>query len=326
VIIWDVTTGQKIHTLERDASARGGVNGVAFSPDGSRLASGSLDGTAELWDVNTGQVIHSLRGYTDKVLGVAFSPDGKRLASASWDGTVKLWDVATGQEALTLTSHTDGVFSVAFSPDGKRLASASLDGTVKLWDARPWTSDEGTVEREALGLLDFLFARPLSKADIRAHLRALPTIRPEARQLALSLMERYREEDNPERYHQASWSVVRQRYLNAFQYRFALWQADTARRLTPPDRGKYATLLGAAQYRAGDYESARKTLAEADRLNQGSPADLAFLAMTQHQLGKVEEARKTLTRLREVMRNPVAATNREAADSLREAESLLAGP
>jgi WD40 repeat protein len=113
----------------------GDVHGVAFSPDGSRLASASQDGTVKVWESQTGQLVRTLQGHSDWVSGVAFSPDGKRLASASGDGTVKLWDVHTGQEERTLKGHTKWVSGVAFSPDGRRLASASEDRTVRVWDA-----------------------------------------------------------------------------------------------------------------------------------------------------------------------------------------------
>lgn len=112
----------------------GSVNSVAFSPDGSLLASGSADKTIKLWDTATGRELRTLKGHSDWVIFVAFSPDGGTLASGSVDETVKLWDVSTGKEIRTLKGHSGWVRSVAFSPDGRTLASGSDDNTIKLWN------------------------------------------------------------------------------------------------------------------------------------------------------------------------------------------------
>ena len=222
---------------------------------------------------------------------MVFSPDETRLASAGRDGTIKLWDVATGQEALSLRGHTKSVLSVAFSADGTRLASASRDGTVKLRDARPLTPEVG-VEREAVGLLEFLFAKPLCRAAVVEHLHNSSTIRPQVRQKALSLVSRYREETDAERFHRPSWALVSQRYLNASQYRFALRQAETARRLAP-EQAKYWTALGVAHYRAGDWKAALTALHKSMELRKGGDSfDWFFLAMAHWQLGDKGEARK----------------------------------
>ena len=116
---------------------RGPVNAVAFSPDGTSLASGSDDGSVKLWDVASGSLRMTLKGHTDQVTSVAFSPDGRLLASGSRDCTAKLWDVATGSPLATFSRHLDAVSAVAFSPDGKTLATGSANSTsstARLWD------------------------------------------------------------------------------------------------------------------------------------------------------------------------------------------------
>jgi hypothetical protein len=302
-----------------------------------------------IWDLATSQEVLQLRGHSSTIHQVAYSPDGTRLASSGTDHFVKVWDAESGEEVLTLDDHRGRALSVAFSPDGHWLASGSQDRTVKLWDARPWTAGaarELAREREAHGLLDFLFAKPLSKADVMDFLRS-PTIRPEARELALALVDRYRAETDPERYHQASWAVVRQPYLNPFQYRFALQQAITACQLAPEQR-RYLSALGAAQYRAGDYKLACSTLAKVDvmpgadlaslgclaqqplpmlvplcqaqSLSQAMLANLAFLTMAHQQVGQKAQAQAALVRLREAVQSARGNQDKEAQDLLREAE------
>jgi hypothetical protein len=201
VKVWEAATGRELLSLP---GPPGHPCNLAFGPGGTRLALAGNQGHSALkvWDLATGQEALSLKGHTDLIDSVAFTPDGRQLASSSWDGTVKVWDLATGQEALSLRDHTARVVSLAFSPDGTRLASASTEGAVKVWDARPW-APEAALEREALGRLDFLFARPLCKADVIDYLRNVPTTRPPAQQLALSLVDHYREETDAKKYSQA---------------------------------------------------------------------------------------------------------------------------
>ncbi len=132
VQVCDATSGQRVLSLR---GHRAGVWDVAYSPDGSRIATASHDGTLKLWNAANGKELQTLEGHTGPVWGVAYSPDGNRLASASVDRTAKVWDTANGRELVTLRGHTGLLLAVAYSPDGRRLATASADETVKIWDS-----------------------------------------------------------------------------------------------------------------------------------------------------------------------------------------------
>jgi len=97
------------------------VSSVAFSPDGSRLASGSIDKTVRIWDTVSGEEVIKLVGHDSPVSSVAFHPDGSRLASGSDDTTVRIWDTVSGQEVIKLEGLDSPVRLVAFHPDGSQF-------------------------------------------------------------------------------------------------------------------------------------------------------------------------------------------------------------
>ena len=99
VTVLDAATGQETGAMLRHNS---NVKSIAFSPDGRRLASGTVDGAVMVWDTETGRESRSFKGRTSAVISLAFSPDGSRLTSVCSDWTVKAWDVTTDQETLTL--------------------------------------------------------------------------------------------------------------------------------------------------------------------------------------------------------------------------------
>lgn len=91
VYLWDMINGQPGKILKGHDDK---ILSLAFSPDGTLLASCGLDDKVKLWEVESGKLIITMKDHTDDVNGVCFSPDGRYLASASSDESVKIWDVA----------------------------------------------------------------------------------------------------------------------------------------------------------------------------------------------------------------------------------------
>ncbi len=136
--LWNVATGREIRRLEGHTDD---VNRVAFSPDGTKLVSGSgnnitteSDSSIRLWDITSGKEIRSIKSRTDMVNFVAFNTDGSLVVSGSNDGIIRLWNIQTGNEVRTFKGHSGSVPAVFFDDDGRVLVSGSFDGTVRLWD------------------------------------------------------------------------------------------------------------------------------------------------------------------------------------------------
>jgi len=111
------------------------INGVAYSPDGTKIATASRDSTVKLWDADTGALLNTMAGHIGPVQRVAFGADGKQLASAGDDGAVCLWNVDTAKRVLRFAALIEPATAVALVDEGRTLAVASAT-EVQYWDVR----------------------------------------------------------------------------------------------------------------------------------------------------------------------------------------------
>lgn len=107
---------------------------VKWSPDGSRLASSSVDNTVRLWEFYTGLPGPILEGHQNRVDAIDWHPDGQLVASGDQDHVVRIWSIEGKPEAILL-GHAAKISDVSWNPEGDRLASAASDGTIRLWNA-----------------------------------------------------------------------------------------------------------------------------------------------------------------------------------------------
>jgi RNA polymerase sigma factor (sigma-70 family) len=143
VKVWDGASGRELFALTEKTHV---FRCVAFSPDGTQLATGyDPAGPApftcvRLWDAASGTEQAALPGARGNVRMVCFSPDNRALAAALHSGGARVWDLTTGREKMTIPCGS--IYAVSFSPDSKLLATGGGDsgrvnprGDVKIWDA-----------------------------------------------------------------------------------------------------------------------------------------------------------------------------------------------
>jgi WD40 repeat protein/tRNA A-37 threonylcarbamoyl transferase component Bud32 len=127
--VWDAATGNRIRILDGHG---GHITSLAFSSDGTWMASASVDNTIILWNILDGKSIATLRGHDKPISKVLFHPDGRCISASNEEGTIKFWNASTGAELLNIQE--EGLQAIALSPDGRQLAVVS--DKLRLRDAR----------------------------------------------------------------------------------------------------------------------------------------------------------------------------------------------
>lgn len=134
--VWDAETGALNLTLR---GHRGGVTGIAYSPDGALLASSSMDGTVRLWDLQTGASLATFQGHTGPVHDVAF-PNAGWIVSIGKDGTARVWDLKSRREARSIDLGVGALTRLALHPGQELVAVGAANGSVFWRDAHTLAS------------------------------------------------------------------------------------------------------------------------------------------------------------------------------------------
>jgi WD40 repeat protein len=131
IFIREIASGNVVRMI----SGHGGpITSLAFSPDGARLASGSLDKTARVWNLADGAELAKFEGHGQPVTAVAFNSNGQQVVSGAADNSLKLWNVADKAEIKNFAGHQGAVAGVAFTTDNQFVISGSADQTVRVWN------------------------------------------------------------------------------------------------------------------------------------------------------------------------------------------------
>jgi eukaryotic-like serine/threonine-protein kinase len=330
VEVLDVKSGHVLHTLIGHTAE---VRGLAFSPDGRRIATSSWDRTIKLWDPDTGREVFTLRGHTAGLLVVAFSPDGRRLVSGGIDFTARVWD-ATPLPADILRAQ-DARYQ------RKRKALAELARAVEDAERAENLAKSGQWDLAAEAYGKFVDQEPdnfgLRQAQIRALLAANDVAG--ARRACEDLLKR-----SANAILSGSWTT-NLAFGNTVVWPCALTPdavadpgvpvrlAEDALKLhavTEREGSDRLRILGAALYRAGRFAEAIRTLEESHRGrgDGGDPQGFAFLALAHHRLGHRAEARRWLDKLaayRPKETGDLSWDDVEVRILRREAESLILG-
>lgn len=136
IYLCNIKTGEIVNTLKGHTQT---VNSVAFSPDGSLLASASDDNTIICWGAETGEIIWQLYGFAARVSSLTYSHNGKFVVAITddIDNPIVVCDSQSGNILVTYRGLVEPIDSVSISPDDRRIVSAGVDGTLIIWDFPP---------------------------------------------------------------------------------------------------------------------------------------------------------------------------------------------
>jgi tetratricopeptide (TPR) repeat protein len=295
VRVWDTSTGEELANLRGHEDC---VFSLAFSPDGTQLASASLDTTLRVWD----SVPYGVR-YRERRARLAARPEAERIVD-------ELWDRLSDADSIAEQVRTDTSLG-----EQQRLAALNL------------------LLRKSAELqnqVNELYTRLVFTDHVVTALEADASLTPGARFKAIGIARA--KGDEPIRLNRESWHLVSRPHDNPKAYEIGLRGAEAAA-AAEPDNVAFVNTLGVAQYRNGRYEEAYITLTRSDELRrqQGKksvPHDVAFLAMAMLRLGRVQEAQTTLERLYSIIGDPEEEwrENEESIAMLEECKQLLEGP
>jgi Flp pilus assembly protein TadD len=323
VEVLDAATSLALHTLIGHTAE---VVGIAFSPDGRRIATASFDRTIKLWDTATGREVFTLRGHTAGLLMLAFSPDGRRIVSGGIDFTARVWD-ATPLPADVLRAQDA-------SYQQKRKALRELARAIEDTQRAENLARNGRWDLAAAAFGKLVEQEPDNPGLRYPHVRSLVEAGDSAgvRRACEDLLKRFGNASNSIQTNSLVWSCVLTPDAVA-DHEAPVRLAESILASHPEvgrERSDLLNTLGAALYRAGRFEEAIRRLDESiqARGDGGDPKGFAFLVMAHHRLGHHDEAKRWLDKL-------VAYQPKEGSDFSwddveirilrREAESLTPG-
>jgi WD40 repeat protein/tRNA A-37 threonylcarbamoyl transferase component Bud32 len=264
------------------------ITDIAFSPDGTRLASSGGDNTVRLWNTETGEEMLVLPRRATQIQSLAFGPGGKYVIAANAREIV-VWDAS----------------------------DESSDVYAAIQRLRDQISDWNCV--------DALLADLLLKSDVIERLKSDATLSKESRDGAIQIATR-RNED-PVQLNNRSWAIASRPNSTVAEYEYALRLAEAACRAAPGEVA-YANTLGVARFRLGKFKEAIASLTLSYEKHVRSPddpepGDVAFLAMSHHALGHARESQQFMGELTRLLEEDRWKKNAEATAFLKEAQERL---